>query len=89
MHLVLYCKNSALQFKFFFMLNFCVKNFCAKILLYYSRKVLLVFNYLLRAVTKTRNGMERNGTERSVIFQLLTKKVQFRIRDTEMEVFRV
>ena len=40
-------------------------------------------------VTKTQNGMERNGTERFVIFQLLTKKFRFRVRDTEIEVFRV
>ena len=35
-----------------------------------------------KAVTKTRNGMEQNGAERSVVFQLLTKKFQFRVRDT-------
>ena len=29
--------------------------------------------YNKRAVTKTRNGMERNGAERFVIFRLLTK----------------
>ena len=28
-----------------------------------------------KVVTKTRNGMEKNGMERSVIFQLLTKSL--------------
>ena len=37
-------------------------------------------------VTKTLNGMERNGMECSVNFRLLTKKFQFRVRDTEIEV---
>ena len=34
------------------------------------------------AVTKTRNGMEQNEPERSIIFWLLTKKFRFRVRDT-------
>ena len=41
-----------------------------------------VLGTLPRAVTKTRNGMERNRAERSVIFQLLTKKFRFRVKDT-------
>ena len=38
-------------------------------------------------VTKTRNGMEPNGTEHSVIFRLFAKIFQFRVRDPEIEVF--
>ena len=40
-----------------------------------------------RVVTKTRIGMERNGTERSVIFRLFIKIFRFRVRDPEIEVF--
>ena len=43
--------------------------------------------FQLKAVTKTRNGMERNGTERSVIFRLFIQIFRFRVRDPEIEVF--
>ena len=49
--------------------------------LYYFIVVMKGEAFLL-AVTKTLNGMERNGTERSVIFRLLTKKVRFSVKDT-------
>ena len=42
-----------------------------------------------QVVAKTWNGTERNKMERSVIFWLLTRKFSFRVRDTEIEVFRV
>ena len=42
--------------------------------------------YQILTVTKTRNGMERNGAERSVIFWLLTNDFRFKVRDTQSKL---